>query len=72
MIVAAAPDGAPPRRISNDISEKHRNFPPCPLGGLKRGALVKIMISFPIFIEFGVNSSFMPVSTEQTKPYPGR
>jgi hypothetical protein len=30
------------------------------------------MISFPIFIEFGVNSSFMPVSTEQTKPYPGR
>jgi len=32
MIVAAAPDGAPPRRISNDISEKHRTARRAPEG----------------------------------------
>jgi hypothetical protein len=41
----AAPDGAPPRRISwlfkiHDISRENRNPPPCLGGALRRGAFI--------------------------------
>jgi len=34
MIYAAAPDGAPPRRINYWYFKKHRTAPPCPGGAL--------------------------------------
>jgi len=36
MIVAAAPDGASPRRIMTDISKKHTNCPAVPRRGRGR------------------------------------
>ena len=48
IICAAAPGRKPPRRINDRSLKNHRTAPPCPGGALRRGALVKIMISFPI------------------------
>jgi hypothetical protein len=46
-----APKASPPRGGSlTGISEKHRTAPPCPGGAFRRGTLVKIRLSFPIFI----------------------
>jgi hypothetical protein len=61
---AAATEGAPPRRIdAQKPIRKHRTVTPCPGGALKRGALKKISFFFNSHGS-GMNSSFMPVSTE--------
>jgi hypothetical protein len=51
MIVAAAPDGALCAADQRLIFlKKTRTVPPCPGGALRRGALVKSMMAFPIFM----------------------
>jgi hypothetical protein len=62
----AAPEGAPPQRISaGKHVGKHRNGPPCLGEALRREAIM------PRFIDFhglSVNTLFMSVSTEPQKP----
>ena len=49
-INAAAPDGAPPRRISNQMSEK-TFAPPCLGEALRRGTLSKSIFSGKIALK---------------------
>ena len=61
-MVAAAPEGSPPRRISNKQFKK-KPCPPCLGEALRRDSIVYITI----FMGSGANTLFMPVSTEQGK-----
>ena len=57
-MIAAAPEGSPPRRISNKQLKKIP-APPCLGEALRRGSIVNITI----FMDSGVNTLFMPVYT---------
>ena len=46
MMVAAAPEGVPPRRIRNDISKNTELPRRAPRGALMRGAIVKTKMFF--------------------------